>query len=123
MPYCTSCGSEVSEEMSFCPQCGGGLVIPKTGEKLDKVRDSTVGTVEKEPENIVEQKARRGKLYKQWVAYAGLPSGEIRSTKTSRGVAGTGRRSGRSLTLLYILLGVSVAILLMALVFLLAPYF
>lgn len=25
MPYCPKCGKEVSNEMSFCPQCGGAL--------------------------------------------------------------------------------------------------
>ena len=124
MPYCTSCGSEATDEMLFCPQCGSKLIIPKGGFKRDKIRDSTVEAEEKaEPENIPDRAIKRGKLYKQWVAYSGLPAGAIQSTKTSRGVAGTGQRSRRSLTLLYILLGVSVAILLMALVFLLAPYF
>jgi len=124
MPYCTSCGGEVTDVMLFCPQCGSKLIIPKAGFKRDKIRDYTVEAEEKEePEPIVGSKTRRGKLYKQWVAYSGLPSDEIPSTKTSRGIAVTGQRSRRSLTLLYMLLGFFVGILLMALVLLLIGYF
>jgi len=27
MPYCQKCGSEVKEEMTFCPQCGAALKV------------------------------------------------------------------------------------------------
>jgi uncharacterized membrane protein YvbJ len=27
MPYCLKCGSEVSENMTFCPQCGAALKV------------------------------------------------------------------------------------------------
>jgi uncharacterized membrane protein YvbJ len=27
MPYCQKCGSEVSENMTFCPQCGAALKV------------------------------------------------------------------------------------------------
>lgn len=120
MPYCTSCGSEATDEMLFCPQCGSKLIIPKGGFKRDKIRDSTVEAEEKaEPENIPDRAIKRGKLYKQWVAYSGLPAGEIQSTKTSRRTAVAGQRSSRSPALLYMLLGFFIGILLMALVFLL----
>ena len=124
MPYCTSCGSEATDEMLFCPQCGSKLIIPKGGFKRDKIRDYTVEAEEKEePENIPEPRIKRGKLYKQWIAYSGLPAGGSRSTKTSRRIAVTGRRDTRSLTLLYVLLGLSLGTLFMALVFLLNAYF
>ena len=123
MPYCTSCGSEVTDEMLFCPQCGTKLIIPKAGFKRDKIRDYTVEAEEAEPANIPDRGIKRGKLYKQWVAYSGLPAGETRSTKTSRRIAVTGQRTRRSPALLYMLLGVFIGILLMALVFLLTAYF
>ncbi len=78
---------------------------------------------EKKPENILDRRVRKGKLYKQWVAYSDLPTDEIRSTKTSRDIPVTGQRNRRSLTLLYILLGVCIGILCLGLFFLLTPYF
>ena len=29
MPYCRKCGSEVSEDMTFCPRCGAALKVEK----------------------------------------------------------------------------------------------
>jgi len=123
MPYCTNCGSEVTDEMHFCPQCGSKLIIPKAGFKHGKIRDYTVEAEEKKPENILDRRVRKGKLYKQWVAYSDLPTDEIRSTKTSRDIPVTGQRIRRSPTLLYILLGVCIVTLCIGLFFLLTPYF
>lgn len=123
MPYCTNCGSEATDEMHFCPQCGSKLIIPKAGFKQDEMRGYTVEAEEKEPENILDRRIRKGKLYKQWVAYSGLPADEIRSTKTSRDIPVTGERNRQGLALMYILLGVCIGILCMALVFLLTSYF
>ncbi len=123
MPYCTSCGTEITDEMLFCPQCGNKLIVPKAGFNREKIRDSTVEVEEGEPENVPERRMRRGKLYKQWVTYSGLPSDEIRSTKTSRDMPVTRERTRRSFDLMSILLGVVIGILCMTLVFFLTSYF
>ena len=43
MPYCHKCGSEVKEDMTFCPQCGAALKVTEPrpperyrGEKAEK---------------------------------------------------------------------------------------
>jgi len=121
MPYCISCGGEVTKEMLFCPQCGGKLAIPKAGFEEVKTREHAVEAEEKEAESIPQriERIRKGKLYRQWRAYSGLPAGQIRSTKTSKDIPVYGGRSRRNFALIYISLGVCIGILATVLVFLL----
>ena len=76
MPYCTTCGSEVIEEMLFCHQCGRKLRIPQGGLKVNNIHDPTAQV--EAPANISSPRIRRDKLYKQWIAHADLPADEPR---------------------------------------------
>jgi len=66
MSHCTACGSEVTEKMFFCPQCGARLIIRKVSEI------PSYGEQVEQKANVSSQGIERGKLYGQWVAYAGF---------------------------------------------------
>ena len=116
MPYCTTCGSEVTEEMLFCPQCGRKLRIPKAGSKVDKIH-AYPAQIE-EPAKTPGSKIKKSKLYKQWIVHAGLPADEILPAKTSGDMPVPGERNRRRLALMYILLGICIGISGTALLFL-----
>ena len=117
MPYCTTCGSEVSEEMRFCHQCGRERRIPKAGFKVDEASDLD-DQVEK-PADTATGKIRKGKLYKQWITHAGLPVDGVAQRRTSRNTPKSVEGNSRSFAVLHVLLGVCVGVLVTALVFLL----
>lgn len=123
MPYCTDCGREVTEEMLFCPQCGRKLGIPRAGFKDVETREYAAEAELKEPKNTSSRKIRKGRLYQQWVAYAGLPPEATRATKASRDIPVRGKRKERSFALMLILLGVCIGILCTVTVFLLIKPF
>ena len=116
MPYCTTCGSEVTEKMLFCHQCGRKLRIPKGGLTVNDIHDSTaqVGA----PANISSPRIKRGKLYKQWIAHADLPVEAAPSMRTSRNMPGSGEGNRRDLPLVYVLLGIFIGVVVTALIFL-----
>ena len=116
MPYCTTCGIEVTEEMLFCPQCGRKVISPKAGFKDDKIR-AYPAQIE-EPADTPSPRIKR-KLYKQWVAHAGLPADSIPPTRTSRGLPVGGEGNRRSLASVQVLLGICIGAGGTALVFLL----
>jgi len=117
MPYCTTCGSEVAEEMLFCPQCGRKVRIPKPGSKVAKIRDYTAQV--KEPVGASSRRIKKGRLYKQWLVHAGLPAEGIPPTRASRDMPVSGERSTWSLALVQVLLGICIGAGGTALVFLL----
>jgi len=118
MPYCSSCGNKVTDEMLFCPQCGNKLMTPKAGFTDTTDTNYTIETKAKKPEPVPSQRIRKGLLYKQWVKYAGLPDEEIPPKKAPRDMPVREERSKPSLSVLYLLLGVTVLILCAALVLL-----
>ena len=117
MPYCPNCGNKVINDMLFCPQCGNKLTVLKAGLKDDKTYDYDIEAEAKKPETVPIG-IKKGKLYKQWIKYAGLTAEEIPSTKTLRETPVRGERNKQYATVLYILLGV-IILMLCALVFLL----
>ena len=121
MPYCSNCGNKVTDEMLFCPQCGNKLMTPQAGftDTTDtKLYDYTIETKAKKPEPVPGRGIRKGQLYKQWVKYASLPDEEIPSKKAPRDMPAREGKSKPSLSLLYILLGVTILILCVGLVLL-----
>ena len=117
MPYCTTCGSEVIEEMLFCPQCGRKLRIPKGGLKVNSIHDPAAQV--EAPADTYNPKIKRGKLYKQWIAHADLPADEALSTRASRNMAVSVEGNRRNLTLMHVSLGICIGAVGTALVFLL----
>jgi len=118
MPYCTTCGSEVTEEMLFCSQCGRGLRTRKTGFKAGGIDDYGAQQLQ-EPGNTPRREIKKGRLYKQWITHSGLPTDETRPTRTSRDTLWRGERNGRSLTSMHILLGICIGVAGTALIFVL----
>jgi len=114
MPYCTNCGSKVTVEMLFCSQCGSKLIIPAADTTSNKAYEDTTGTkvdnqeVMPSRETTLSRVIRRGKLYKQWVKYAGLPAEEIPSVKTPRAMPVREESNARPSRLMYILFAVGV---------------
>jgi hypothetical protein len=121
MPYCTTCGSEVSGEMRFCHQCGIELRILKAGFKVDKASD--LDDQVEEPAYTATTRIRKGRLYRQWITHAGLPSDAAAQRRTSRNTPKSVEKSvegnSRNFAVLHVLLGVCVGALVTALAFLL----
>lgn len=117
MPYCTTCGSEVIEEMLFCHQCGRKLRIPKGGLEANKTHDLTAQV--EEPADTASPRIKRGKLYKQWITHADLPVDEASSTRTSRNIPLSGAGNRQNQTIMHVLLGICIGIAGTALIFLL----
>lgn len=117
MPYCTTCGSEVAEDMLFCHQCGRKLRVPDAVFEVDRIRDYDAQV--EEPENTLRGRRKKGKLYKQWVSHAGLPAEEILPARPLGNMPVSGERDSRRLALLQVSLGMCIGIVGTALVFLL----
>jgi len=110
VPYCISCGNEVTEEMLFCPDCGTKVTIPRAGKKVDKI-DSHTDSQTAGVRGLADSSSgriKKGRLYKQWVAHAGLPADGFAPTRTSRGMLVSGDRNIRSLALMQVLLGICI---------------
>ena len=110
MPYCTHCGTQVADEMVFCPKCGHRLITPAASTQNGKSSGYAAGAEAGKQEAIPSHGVRKSKLYKEWVKYAGLPTEEIPSAKAPRDVPlRVEPRAGRS-SRFYILLGVGIAL-------------
>ena len=59
MPYCQKCGSEVSENMDFCPQCGATLKVTET-RPAERYRREKAEKEEKHEKNEKEEKMEKG---------------------------------------------------------------
>jgi len=59
MPYCHKCGSEVSENMTFCPKCGVALKVtePRSPERY---RSEKAEKQEKHEKHEKEEKMEKG---------------------------------------------------------------
>ena len=59
MPYCQKCGSEVSENMTFCPKCGAALKVtePRSPERYISEK---VEKQEKHEKHEKEEKMEKG---------------------------------------------------------------
>jgi len=58
MPYCHKCGSEVTEDMSFCPKCGASLKAPETAVQ-ERYRREKVEKEEKQEKQEKEEKTEK----------------------------------------------------------------
>lgn len=59
MPYCQKCGSEVKEEMTFCPQCGATLKVTET-RPAERYRGEKAEKHEKHEKHEKEEKMEKG---------------------------------------------------------------
>jgi uncharacterized membrane protein YvbJ len=59
MPYCHKCGSEVKEEMAFCPQCGATLKVTAT-RPTERYRSEKAEKEEKHEKHEKEEKMEKG---------------------------------------------------------------
>jgi uncharacterized membrane protein YvbJ len=59
MPYCHKCGSEVKEEMAFCPQCGATLKVTAT-RPPERYRREKAEKEEKYEKHEKEEKTEKG---------------------------------------------------------------
>ena len=59
MPYCQKCGSEVKEEMAFCPKCGATLRVTAT-RPAERYRSEKAEKEEKHEKNEKEEKMEKG---------------------------------------------------------------
>ena len=59
MPYCQKCGSEVSENMAFCPQCGATLKVTAT-RPAERYRSEKAEIEEKHEKQEKEEKMEKG---------------------------------------------------------------
>ena len=71
MPYCQKCGSEVKEDMTFCPQCGAALKVEEAmpperyrSEKAEK-QEKQEKHEKREKEEKMEKGERQEKYEKQ----------------------------------------------------------
>ena len=110
MPYCTKCGGEVMEQMLFCYECGSELIAPKDDSEANKLPDNATDAEVSKQEATPGRGIRKGKLYKQWVKYAGLPVQKIPSIKASGDTLLRRKNNTQSPHLLYMLLGVAILI-------------
>ena len=62
MPYCQKCGSEVSENMTFCPKCGTALKVtePRPPMHPERYRNEKAEKQEKHEKHEKEEKMEKG---------------------------------------------------------------
>jgi len=58
MPYCRKCGSEVNEEMAFCPKCGTAIKVSETAS-AEPYRSEKEEKQEKNEKNEKEEKMEK----------------------------------------------------------------
>lgn len=119
MLFCSNCGSKVTDEMSYCPQCGQKLLTTRAGVKdaSMKTSDYSLEPAAEQPEPVTSPGVRKGKLYREWVKYAGLPQEPVPEKKGFRLMSGeTGFRLDHRV--LFIFMGVIILILCAVLIFL-----
>jgi Flp pilus assembly protein TadB len=91
--------------MLYCPKCGRRLTVPAAGAKEDKSPVSATPALNQEvskQEAASGSEIKKGKLFKEWVKYAGLSLAEAPPQKEAR----TAKRKN---LLFYILIGVGIA--------------
>ena len=59
MPYCQKCGSEVSEDMTFCPKCGAALKVTEP-RPPERYRGEKAEKQEKHEKHEKEEKMEKG---------------------------------------------------------------
>ena len=59
MPYCRKCGSEVNEEMTFCPKCGTAIKVAETAS-TERYISEKAEKQEKHEKNEKEEKMEKG---------------------------------------------------------------
>jgi len=62
MPYCQKCGSEVSEDMTFCSKCGTALKVtePRPPMPPERYRGEKAEKQEKQEKHEKEEKMEKG---------------------------------------------------------------
>ena len=62
MPYCQKCGSEVKDDMTFCPQCGATLKAgePRPPMSPERYRGEKAEKQEKHEKHEKEEKMEKG---------------------------------------------------------------
>ena len=110
MPYCTNCGNEVTTNMPFCHACGSKLIIPTAERESIEPQDYTADEEIIKEEDKPQPRARKGKLYEQWVNYSGLPNNSAPSVRSPGDMtAMEGGKTPRPY-IMYTLLGVAIAV-------------
>ncbi len=110
MPYCTNCGSGITDKMLFCHKCGSELIIPKADAKSSKPYDTTTDAEAIKREDTPSREIKKGRLYKQWVKHAGLPAKETPSIKVPGDMPVRRESNARRSPLFYITLGVAILV-------------
>jgi len=118
MPYCSNCGSKVTNEMLFCPQCGNRQAAARVGVSEAQGHDSGAEVETKQLQAAPSPGIRKGKLYKQWVEHAGLPPEEVQSRRKRRDIPFREETNRPYPLVLYVLLGAIILILCAGMVFL-----
>ncbi|MFA5365458.1 MAG: zinc-ribbon domain-containing protein [Candidatus Bathyarchaeia archaeon] len=59
MPYCRKCGSEIKEEMTFCPECGTPVKVTKV-ESTEFFKNEKSEKNEKNEKNEKQEKMEKG---------------------------------------------------------------
>jgi hypothetical protein len=60
MPYCKKCGSEVREDMAFCPRCGAALKVEKPAVEVRRA-EKAEKSGKQEKEEKMEKKEKHEK--------------------------------------------------------------
>jgi len=68
MPYCHKCGSEVSESMTFCSQCGAALKVKDSGTPVqtEHYRSEKAEKDEKQEKQEKEEKMEKDEQYEKY---------------------------------------------------------
>ena len=71
MPYCHKCGSEVKEEMTFCPKCGAALKVterrpPMHPERYRSEKAEKEEKQEKHEKDEKEEKMEKGEQQEKY---------------------------------------------------------
>lgn len=110
MPYCTNCGSEITDKMLFCHKCGSKLIIPKSDAESSKPLSSATDAEAIKREDTPGREIKKGRLYKQWVKHAGLPAEETPSIKVPGDMPVRREKKIRYSPLFYVTLGVAILV-------------
>jgi len=68
MPYCQKCGSEVKEDMTFCPKCGAALKAgePRPPMPPERYRSEKAEKEEKHEKHEKEEKMEKGEQQEKY---------------------------------------------------------
>ena len=88
MPFCSSCGTKIQEDMKFCPECGRRFVLEQkeaTQEKPKDARSSTIVIERAEPTYYSDEKGVRITPTRLIIGSSTYAMANISSIKTATG--------------------------------------